>query len=105
MRSLACALLLLCAAAPALAQPPVIEIRPVPLELLEFRRWFTKYIDVFGIPVFAPDDTEDRDVLHGAGVLAQWLDNDEDGEVDNPKIIEALTDPSPEADPGNPGRA
>ena len=105
MRSLACALLLLCAAAPALAQPPVIEIRPVPLELLEFRRWFTKYIDVFGIPVFAPDDTEDRDVLHGAGVLAQWLDNDEDGAVDNPKIIEALTDPSPEADPGNPGRA
>ena len=32
-------------------------------------------------------------------------DNDEDGEVDNPKIIEALTDPSTDVDPHSPGRA
>ena len=54
------------------------------------RRFFTKQITVFGIKVLATQKTPDNKMLHAANVLAQYLDNDENGEPDNPQVIRAM---------------
>ena len=53
---------------------------------------FTKKVMVLGVPVYATNTTADEKLLHAAGVLAQFLDNDEDGEPDNPAIHQAILD-------------
>ena len=55
-----------------------------------FEKYFTKYVDVFGVPVYATLSTPDDKVLHAANVLAQYLDNDADGIPDNPLVVEKL---------------
>jgi len=55
-------------------------------------RQFSKYVDVFGVKIYAMEDVEDRKLLHAANVLAQYLDNNEDGEVDNPLVLQAMLD-------------
>ena len=67
--------------------PPIV---PVGDEPPGFRRVFAKQITVFGLSVFATNDVTDSDVAHAAGVLAQYLDNDEDGTVDNPRVLKSL---------------
>ena len=47
-------------------------------------------IDVFGIPVHG--DGTDAQLVHAATILAEWLDNDEDGEVDNQRVLDAIRD-------------
>lgn len=54
------------------------------------RRILGKRVSVFRIDVLASNDTPDNKVLHAANVLAQYLDNDEDGKPDNPKVLEQL---------------
>ena len=51
---------------------------------------FSKGVDVFGVQVVATAGVPDHKVLHAAGVLAQYLDNDEDGVPDNPAVVEAM---------------
>lgn len=46
---------------------------------------------VFDIPIYAFADVEDKKLLHAANIMAQYLDNDEDGFVDNPLLVDALT--------------
>lgn len=46
---------------------------------------------VFGIPIYAYADVEDTKLLHAANLMAQYLDNNEDGVVDNPALLTALT--------------
>lgn len=47
-------------------------------------------VEVFGIPIYAYADVEDSKLLHAANIMAQYLDNNEDGTVDNPTLLEAL---------------
>ena len=54
------------------------------------RRVFTKQVEVLGIHVLATADSSDEIVLHVANVLAEYLDNDEDGVPDNQKVMDAL---------------
>jgi hypothetical protein len=51
---------------------------------------FTKQIDVFGIKVYATDNVADEKMLHAANMLAEYLDNDEDGVPDNQLVVDAL---------------
>ena len=51
---------------------------------------FNKKVDVLGIPIYATNTTPDNKLMHAAGVLAQYIDNDEDGEADNPAILAAI---------------
>ena len=53
-------------------------------------KYFAKYVDVFGVPVYATSDVPDDKVLHVAQILAQYLDNDADGTPDNPLVVEKL---------------
>ena len=56
----------------------------------KFEKYFGKYVDVFGVPIYATSQVTDGKVLHAANVLAQYLDNDADGTPDNPLVVEKL---------------
>ena len=53
--------------------------------------YFSKQVLVFGIPIVATATTPDGKVLHAAGVMAQYLDNDEDGSPDQ-AVVDAMID-------------
>ncbi len=51
---------------------------------------FTKQIDVFGVLVYATENVADEKMLHAANMMAEYLDNDEDGIPDNQLVVDAL---------------
>lgn len=51
---------------------------------------FCKKIDVFGIYVYGTCKVEDNDLLRAANILAQYLDNDEDGVIDNQLVLDKM---------------
>jgi len=52
----------------------------------------TKFVDVFGMYVIATEESPLEKVLHTANVLAQYLDNDEDGFADDPNVLWQLVE-------------
>ena len=70
---------------------PRIEIVEIPSEFSAFRQvGCDKYVNVFGIHIFASLTTSEDKLSHAAGVLAQYLDNDEDGAPDNTRVLSHL---------------
>jgi hypothetical protein len=57
---------------------------------LSFESFFPKKVDVFGIPIHATKHAPDSKILHAAGVLAQYLDNNADGSPDDPYLVETI---------------
>lgn len=55
-----------------------------------WENYFPKHTIVFGIKIIATENTSDEKVLHAAKVMAQYLDNDEDGKVDNQAVVDQL---------------
>ncbi|MFT5759679.1 MAG: pimeloyl-ACP methyl ester carboxylesterase [Alteromonadaceae bacterium] len=53
---------------------------------------FAKKTSVFGISIYGTAETPDEAMLHAANVMAQYLDNNEDGEPDNHLVIEQMLD-------------
>ena len=51
---------------------------------------FNRKVVVFGIDIYAVAAVEDARLLHAANLMAQYLDNDEDGNVDDPRVLEAM---------------
>lgn len=51
---------------------------------------FTKQIDVFDIHIFASNNVADEKMLHAANIMAEYLDNDEDGIPDNQRVVDAM---------------
>ena len=73
------------------AAPPTFKIGPIPSgELSVFRKQFTYYINVFGIHLFGTATTPPAKLRHAAIILAEYLDNDEDGKPDNPKVLATM---------------
>ena len=55
-------------------------------------KYFCKTSDVFGIKIYATENVDNEKVLHAASILAEYLDNDEDGNADNQRIVNRLID-------------
>ncbi|MCV6610193.1 MAG: hypothetical protein OIF55_05415 [Amphritea sp.] len=51
---------------------------------------FTQKVDVFGVRVIATHSVPQEKLLHAANVLAEYLDNDEDGQPDNISVLQAM---------------
>ena len=52
----------------------------------------TKKVTVFNIPIYAFAGVSDTKMKHAATVMAEYLDNNEDGTVDNPAVVAAMMD-------------
>lgn len=73
---------------PAATQEVSFELGGVSDPLLS--QFFSKSIEVFGIFIVASENTPDSKVLHAAHVMAEYLDNDEDGQVDDPAVVASM---------------
>jgi len=62
----------------------------LPVDLQNASNVFTKSVEVFGLRVLATNTVPDAKVLHTANVLAEYLDNDENGTVDQPEVLSKL---------------
>ena len=51
---------------------------------------FNRKVLVFGIPIYAFKEVEDSKLLHTANLLAQFLDNDENGVIDNLDVYDQI---------------
>ncbi len=51
---------------------------------------FNREISVFGVTIWATESVTHTRLLHAGNVLAQYLDNDEDGEPDNTAVTNEL---------------
>lgn len=69
---------------------PLFEVKPTNNAPQGFDRLFTKQVEIFGISIFATTKTPDSKILHAAGLLAQYLDNDNDGQPDNQQVLKAI---------------
>jgi len=68
----------------------IFEIEANPNPESPGMKCFTKYVDVFGLGVYAESGLSDAQVLHAAAVLAELLDNDEDGVADDEALLSRL---------------
>ncbi len=55
-----------------------------------FAAAFDRQVDVFGVRIYATPPVPRGKLLHVANVLAQYLDNDADGAVDNKRVLRKL---------------
>lgn len=70
---------------------PTLSVGTVPSNAHPaFQKAFSQHVDVFGLHVYASSDVAADKVRHAAGVMAQYLDNDEDGKADDAKVLQAL---------------
>ncbi len=86
-------LLSACSTPPSGGDEAVLSIGAVPSgEYSAFSTYFSKHVSVFGVNIFASSGTADDKVLHASHVLAQYLDNDEDGVVDDAELLAEMTE-------------
>jgi len=63
------------------------QVSALPPELEDVKSVFTKYVSVFGLHILATSTVSDTKVIHTANVLAEYLDNNEDGIVDQYDVL------------------
>ena len=51
---------------------------------------FNRKVIVFGVDVYAASGVEDSKLLHAVNLLAQYLDNNEDGTIDNQLVLDKM---------------
>ncbi len=78
-------------ASPGIPAPADLRIRELPADWQFLTGVFPKYGNVFGVHIFAAGGVPDAKVFHAANVMAEYLDNNGDGEPDNPAVVAAMT--------------
>lgn len=53
---------------------------------------FNRKVVVFGVDIYAVPQVEDAKLLHAANVMAQYLDNDEDGTADDQAVVDKMVE-------------
>ena len=53
-------------------------------------QYFPKSTSVFGTLIVGTAKASDESIIHAANIMAQYLDNNEDGIADNPAVVEQL---------------
>ena len=51
---------------------------------------FSKELEIFGLKIYATSSTSDEDIVHAGKIFAEYLDNNEDGEVDDQEVLASL---------------
>tara|TARA_Y100001935_G_scaffold21064_1_gene15399 strand:- start:1051 stop:1932 length:882 start_codon:yes stop_codon:yes gene_type:complete len=69
-----------------------IKIRGVEESDKNYFKYFCKTTEVFGIKIYATENVANDKIFHAASVLAQYLDNDEDGVIDNQLVLNELVE-------------
>jgi len=67
-----------------------LTVKSTPIKYSEMSEYLPKYGEVFGIPFFASKRVSDSKLSHAMNIMAQYLDNDEDGTPDNPEVVDEL---------------
>ena len=65
---------------------------PSPSPQAGLEQSFPVFTSVFGVQIRATASTASEKVLHAANVMAQYLDNNEDGLPDNPLVVDKLVE-------------
>ena len=71
-----------------------IQITGVSESDKNYFKYFCKTTEIFGIKIYATNKVDNEKMLHAASILAEYLDNDEDGQVDNQKVVDKLFEKS-----------
>jgi len=62
-----------------------------PVEMADpLSRFFQQQITVFGVRIVATAQVPAAKITHAAHIMAEYLDNDEDGQVDDPPVVQAM---------------
>ena len=68
----------------------IFTVLDIPDEFSKAKTYYPKYINVFGLHIFASKKVRNKKIIHAANILAEYLDNDEDGMPDNQLVHEHL---------------
>ena len=64
--------------------------KPQPQPASSLEAAFPKHTQVFGIAIRATNQVPDDKIKHAANIMAEYLDNNDDGLVDNEQVVEQL---------------
>jgi hypothetical protein len=74
---------------PAVPAPSELVLSPLPAGH-PGAAFFGSYATAYGIPIYAAPDADPAKVVHAATVMREYLDNDEDGVVDDPALLDSM---------------
>jgi len=68
----------------------VFAVSTIPKEFSRAKSIYPKYINVFGVHIFASKKVRDRKLIYAANIMAKYLDNNEDGTPDNQLVVDKM---------------
>ena len=54
--------------------------------------WLSQFVMAFGVPVYGAPEVSEEKLLHAATMMAEYLDNDEDGAADDSSVVQSMVE-------------